>query len=363
MQEPTRSQEPARIQEPARVYVRLPNWVGDVVLATPFLEALRRAFPRAEIVAHGRARFFELLEGAKLVDRAISLERRKGPLWPVLEGLRVRKLLGPVDVALLCPNSLSAALIARALGATRRIGYRLNARGLLLTDALPAKKEGRLRPTPMVDYYLGLLGPLGVDTSAVPRRPKLPVTEAARARVQALLGRAGVAAGDRLWALNAGGAWETKRWIPEYVGQLADLAAARGARPFLLHGPGEEEIVRRAVAAAKTKVLGEGVLVPLADLTAFLERCEVLVTTDSGPRHVGVAAGIPVVALIGPTHPGYTVVDHAASRILCEQVDCWPCHLAKCPVDFRCMKRLTADKVVAACDDLLAATRGAGAAP
>ena len=339
--------------EPERIYVRLPNWVGDVVLATPFLGALRGAYPRAEIVAHGRERLFEILEGARLFDRAVPLVRRGGPAWPFVEGLRLRRLLGRVDLALLCPNSLSAALIARTLGARRRIGYRLNARGLLLTDALVAKKEGRLRPTPMVDYYLGLLGPLGVDTSAVPRRPTLPVTDAARARADAILQRAGVRPGERVWALNAGGAWETKRWIPEYLGQLADLVTARGARPFLLRGPGEDEIVRRACAAAKSPVLGQGEIVPLADLAAFLERCEMFVTTDSGPRHVGVAAGIPVVALIGPTHPGYTVVDHAASRILCEQVDCWPCHLPVCPVDFRCMKRLTPDKVIAACDSLL----------
>jgi heptosyltransferase-2 len=343
-----------------RIYVRFPNWVGDVVLATPFLGELRRLYPRAEIVAHGKGRLFEITEGGGLHDRAVPLERRGGPLWPLLEGRRLRRLLGEVDLAFVLPNSLSSAVIARTLGARRRIGYGLDGRSVFLTDALPVAKQGRLRPIPMVDYYLGLLRPLGHDVSAVPRRPALPVSEASRARVQVLLERLGVAAGDRLWALNAGGAWETKRWIPEYVGQLIDMIAARGARPFLLTGPGEEEIVRRARAVAKTSFLGADELVPLRDLTAFLQRCELLVTTDSGPRHFGVAAGIPVVALIGPTHPAYTVVDHKANRILCEEVDCWPCHLPVCPVDFRCMTRLLPEKVATACDELLAATRGSG---
>ncbi|MBI3724577.1 hypothetical protein HY251_11575 [bacterium] len=215
--------------DPRRVYVRLPNWVGDVVLATPFLSALRRAFPRAEIVAHGEKRLFEILEGAGHYDRTIPIERPPSPVWPLLEGRRVRRLAGPCDLAIVLPNSFSAALVARALGAPRRIGYRLDARRLLLTDSLPVKKEGRLRPIPMIDYYLGLLAPLGVDTTGEKKRPSLPVSEASRERVRALLARQGVREGDRVWALNAGGVWETKRWIPEYLGQLVDMIVARGS--------------------------------------------------------------------------------------------------------------------------------------
>ena len=338
-----------------RIYVRLPNWVGDVVLATPFLAALRKAHPGAEVVVHGKPRLFEITDGGGFYDRAIPLERRLGPLAPIVEGRRLKKLLGAVDVAYVLPNSLSSAVVAWLSGAPRRVGYALDGRSSLLTEALPVKKEGRLRPIPMVDYYLALLGANGSGT--VPRRPVLPVTPEARARVEQLLGRLGVGPNDRLWALNAGGVWETKRWIPEYLGHLCDLVAERGARPFVLHGPDEADFVATALRSARTKVLGAGEVVPLRDLAAFLKRCELLVTTDSGPRHFGVAAEIPVVALIGSTHPAYTVVDHPALRILCEEVECWPCHLKKCPIDFRCMTRLVPEKVARACDELLAATK------
>ncbi len=341
-----------------RIYVRLPNWVGDVVLATPFLTALRKAYPGAEVVAHGKGRLFEITDGAGFYDRTIPLERRMGPLWPILEGRRARTLLGECDLAFVLPNSLSSGVVAWLSGARRRVGYALDGRGALLTDALPVRKEGRLRPIPMVDYYLGLLGALGKDVSATARRPTLPVTDEARRRVEQLLERLGVAPGERIWALNAGGAWATKRWIPEYVGRLADLCAERGARAFVLHGPDEKEIVEGARRAARAPFLGADELVPLRDLTAFLQRCELLVTTDSGPRHFGVAAGIPVVVLIGSTHPAYTVVDHPTLRVLCEEVDCWPCHLKTCPIDFRCMTRLVPEKVARACDELLA-TRAA----
>jgi heptosyltransferase-2 len=336
-----------------RIYVRIPNWVGDVVLATPFFAALRAAYPRAEIVAHGKARLFDITEGARFFDRVVPLERRLGPLWPIVEGRRLRSIVGEIDLAFLLPNSLSAALIAWTAGARRRLGYALDGRSVLLTDALPVKKEGRLRPIPMVDYYLALLAAAGQDTSRVKRCPALPVTEPARERVERLLERQGIAGHERIWALNAGAVWETKRWIPEYLGELCDMVHARGAVPFVLRGPGEEEIVERARRASKRGFKGGDELVPLGDLVAFLARCCVLVTTDSGPRHLGVAAGIPVVALIGSTHPAYTVVDHRALKVLCEEVDCWPCHLEKCPVDFRCMTRLVPAKVATACDELL----------
>lgn len=337
-----------------RVYVRLPNWVGDVVLATPFLAALRNAHPGAEMVAHGKARNFEITDGAAFYDRAIPLERRGGPFWPLFEGRRLKALLGECDLAYVLPNSLSSAVIAWLSGAKRRVGYALDARSAFLTDALPVKKEGRLRPIPMVDYYLALLAATGKDTSAVARRPTLPVTEEAKKRVDAFLEKLGVGPHERLWALNAGGAWETKRWIPEYLGQLCDLVAARGARPFVLRGPDEQAIVEAARRVARTKILGADDVVPLRDLTAFLARCELLVTTDSGPRHFGVAANIPVVVLLGSTHPAYTKVDHPALTILCEEVECWPCHLKHCPIDFRCMTRLGPEKVARACDELLA---------
>jgi len=188
----------------------------------------------------------------------------------------------------------------------------------------------------------------------VPRRPVLPVTAAARERVAALLSKLGVGENERIWAINAGAVWETKRWIPEYLGKLIEMIVARGARPFLLRGPAEEDVVRQARAATKASFLGGDVVVPLRDLTAFLRRCELLVTTDSGPRHFGVAAGIPIVALIGSTRPSYTLVDHPRQIVLCEEVECWPCHLPKCPLDFRCMKRLVPEKVAQACDKLLA---------
>lgn len=343
------------------VYVRLPNWVGDVLLATPFLQALRRAAPAARLTLHGKRQGLAVLVEEGLHDHAEPLGPGRGLVGLLREGRRVGRAAGDLDWGFVLPNSLSSALIARAAGARERVGYALNGRRLLLTRALPAKKEGRLRPTPMVDYYLGLLAAAGGAIDGVARRPRLTLTAAQEERADAYLRRQGVAPGRRPWALNIGGSWETKRWIPEYAGRLARLLQASGRTPLLLTGPDERDLALRAVAAAGGPIPGADEVVPLIDLAAVMRRCEVLVTTDSGPRHFGIAAGVPVLVLIGSTHPGYTQVDYPALDVLCDEAPCWPCHLKRCPIDFRCMTRLGPERVLAAAEQLLARVVAGGA--
>jgi len=342
-----------------RIYVRLPNWVGDVVMAQPFLSALRRGFPEACIEVHGKKHTFSFIRPCGSYDYEIPLEREPGPLWPFKEGRRVRAVRPAFDLAIVLPNSLSSGIIAWTIGAPRRLGYRLNARGPLLTEALYAKKVGRLRPIPMIDYYLKLAAQAGASIEGIPRRPVLPITEEAKAWADDFLSRNGVKDGDVIWAFNAGGAWLTKRYIPEYVAELADRIAARGARPLILGGPDElaiGETIRSSAKSSELFGLPEEV-VPLDRLTAVLARCQILITTDSGPRHFGVAAGIPVLVTIGPTHPGYTGVDYDRLAIVCDEVECWPCHLKQCPLagdeHFKCMRRLDPDRVLGAADQLL----------
>jgi len=340
-----------------RIYVRLPNWVGDVVLATPFLARLRQAAPEAEITLHGRGVALRLLEPEGLADRVSAVKYRGGLRGPSREGRRLRDEIGVPDVAFLLPNSVSSALTAKSLGAKRIVGYR-NGRGLLVPDGPYAAKEGLFRELAMVDYYLGLLEATGVDCSEVPKRPVLSAPPAAQDWVEEFLTRQRInAPGLRLWAINLGGSWETKRWIPEHAGRLVKLLRQRGITPVLLRGPDEQDLADQTCAAAGETVPGAQEVVGLNELCALMRRCEVLITTDSGPRHFGISAGIPVLVLIGSTHPGYTAVDYPAMALACEEVACWPCHLKVCPLEFRCMRALTPERVVREASQLLERVR------
>lgn len=345
--------------EGERIYIRLPNWVGDVVMAEPFLRAVRLACPRAIIDVHGRAHCFGFIAGCGHFDEAIPLMRSRGPLWPIREGRRLRHMRRRYALAFVLPNSLSSAIIARLIRARRRLGYGLNGRSLLLTDALPVLREGGLRSVAMVDYYLGLAERAGIATAELSRIPCLTASPEQRAAAQATLHSLGIQDGEELWAINAGGAWLTKRWTPEGVADLAERIAEAGARPLLLGGPDEAEFYRE-VQSRLPAGLAPGMpdqCIPLDQLAPVLERCRILVTTDSGPRHFGVAARIPTLALHGPTHPGYTAVPFEATDIVCKEVDCWPCHKKTCPEKdarfHQCMRGIRAVDVLEAARALL----------
>jgi heptosyltransferase-2 len=379
---------PATVDTPRKVLVRLPNWVGDVVMATPALRALRLGFPAAEIVLLGKPHLLPIVEGAPWFDRTIGLDagggrsRARGFLGKLLEplraGLRLRR--ERFDLAVLLPNSWSTAIAALAAGIPRRAGYDGDRRGLVLTDAVRVRRRGRLRPLPMVKYYLALCRKLGCPLERAGAHLELPRVPAAEERAEAYLRARGVAPGEPLLALSPGASFgSAKMWEPDPFAEVGAHFARRGFKVAIYGGPSDREAVADIAARIRTRLAGSGrgsgsgaedgasppieaPDVPLSDLCAHMRRARALVSTDSGGRHFGVAAGIPVVVVMGSTHPAYTEVDSDRYCVLLEKVECWPCHLRTCPIDRRCMTRIPAARAIAAVEAFLAGRRPFGGA-
>lgn len=339
-----------------KVAVFLPNWVGDAVMATPVLRALRCDFPDAKIVGVMRPVIADVLAGSGLVDESLLYDprgrvpERKGVAF--LSRLRHERC----DTALLLPNSLRSAWLAWCSGARRRIGFHRDGRGWLLTDRVPA----RLRnvPHPVIDDYLQLGYALGCRT--LERKMSLAVSAEHRSQLETFLRRElPSAVGSGYVALNTGGAFgPAKNWPREYFVTLAQRITDELRKPvLLLCGPAERDDARWIVdQAQRTDV------VSLADeplsigLTkAAVAACELLVTTDSGPRHFAAAFDRPVVTLFGPTHIAWSETYFAKSAHLQLPVDCGPCQQRECPLKHhRCMRELGVDSVFAAVQRLLA---------
>ncbi len=343
--------------DPRRIAVFLPNWVGDVVMATPTLAALRARFPDAEIVHVGRPAAVATLDGTGVADGAIDTARTGG-LWGLARTLRRRR----PDLAVLMPNSFRAALAAWLGGARRRVGYARDGRGPLLTDRLrpPRDPAGRYRPVPMLDYYAGLLVPL--DAMIDDRPMRLPVAAADREAADALLADAGVRPDRPLVMLNPGASFGTsKMWAPRRYAALADrLIDQREAQVIVNAAPAEKRVARwvadamarpPAVSfAARDNTLGL--------LKALLARCELLVTNDTGARHVAAALGAGVVTVFGSTDPEWSRIDYPLERIVRADVECSPCQLKLCPLPggpeyHRCMESVSPERVFAAAAELL----------
>lgn len=338
---------------PRRILVRIPTWVGDAVMATPVLRALRAAFPEAEIVAEARPVLLDLLRGLESFDRFLP-DPQAG-----LGGLvqRTRRLRGAgFDWAVLLPDSQRAALAPALAGIPRRAGYaRDPLRRLLLTDSLPvARRDGKRVAVPMTERYLRITRALGVPDQG--QALELAVCDDARQRVAERLSRRGVAPGEPILLVTPGANFGgSKLWPTEHFAAACDGIRRRlGLRAVLSPGPDEIPIARAIAENSREDTVALVDPSPgLEDLKALVERCRLVLTNDTGPRHVAVALERPAVVLMGPTDPAITHQHMERQRVLREEVDCSPCQLKKCPIDHRCMTRLRPERAIAAAEALL----------
>jgi heptosyltransferase-2 len=328
--------------------------VGDVVMATPALRALRHAHPEAEIVLEGR-RFLEgLVDGLPSIDRFLADPGRG--LRSAIERARTLRAAG-FDWAVLLPDSVRSALGPFLARVPIRAGYaRDPLRRAMLTLSLAAPREGGRRvPVSMIERYLRVTRALGCADRG--DALELPVGDPARERLTERLEASGVASSDALLIVTPGASFgSSKLWPVEHFASACDgIARDLGLRTLLAPGPGEEAIAARIADAMQSPALNlADPPTTLAELAALIERARLVLTNDTGPRHVAVALGCPVVTLMGPTDPRHTAHLLERQRVLRTRVDCSPCHHKTCPIDHRCMTRLTPDQVLTAAKELLA---------
>jgi heptosyltransferase-2 len=323
------------------------NWIGDAVMSLPFLRAMRAAHPEdalSVIAPRGPASIYraagtadEVLVRAGLLRDAAALASRS------------------FDEAWLLPNSFRAAVYARVSGAPRRIGYATDRRSALLTDAMPAPDGTghQLRD------YDALLSAHGIPPDPDP--PHLPLPEEARRQAEKALAAAGLThanATERLILLSPGSAKDpTKRWRAGRFAALGDLLAQRRYTCAIVVGPQERPLGVSVSGAAKAPLPVLGADLDPVGLAALMARARLIVSNDSGPMHLAAAVGTPVVAFFGPTDPGRTGPTGSPARLLDRYVFCSPCFRSKCPYGHECMKEITVEMALAACEGVLSDDR------
>src|ERR1051325_117572 len=349
-----------------KILVVQPSWVGDAVMATPTLRALRELYPGAHISYLLRRYVKPIYMGMPWADRLITYRtgKTKAKAGKGLFDLSARLRAGRFDLAVLLPNSFKTALVCKMAGVGRIVGYERDGRGLLLSDKLlPAKEKGKYVPSPMVRYYLGLVNYLGwrqrdtrmeLFTTVGEREEANQVFE--RAGLEGGLFRPGHAGGTPLVILNPGAQYgDAKCWLPEHFAAVADrLIDERGATVLLSGAPKERRIldaVQRHMRHAAVDLVNKGMT--LGALKEIVRRCDLMITNDTGPRHIAAAFDVPVVTVFGPTHPQWTEIYYAKERQVAVKVFCGPCQKKTCPLDHRCMTRVTPGMIYDAAVQLL----------
>jgi heptosyltransferase II len=352
----------------------MPSWVGDAVMATPALRLLRDNLPGAFIGGLVRPGIDEVLAGTTFFDE-LHIERASGVMGPKHAAAKVRPRR--YDTALLLTNSFSTALITRIAGIPRRIGYSRDARGVLLTDKLEAPRQnGRWAPIPAVTYYhhaasylldaLRSEGSRGADAPPAQLHPSTPLppniklelatTQPERDEASRILREAGIPEDARLAILNPGGNNPAKRWPPDRFAAVGRHLIDKHNMNILVSGsPGERELcdqIAEAIGADAISLASRGVR--LASLKAVIQRSRLMITNDTGPRHIAAALGIPVISVFGPTDPRWTTIPAPAGEAILTADPTLPESEVADDHPERCrIERIETRDVIAAADRLL----------
>lgn len=370
-----------------KIALFLPNWLGDLAMATPTIRAVRRHFgPDAFLAGILRPYLADVLAGTGWLNEQWFFDPRAKDSelhsWGVAQRMREEQF----DVAILMPNSLRTAVVAWLGGAKRRIGYVRYGRGPLLTGKLypPRQRKGSasadcqvacdegagsvfsrllspLLPMPMVDTYLELARAIGCDDES--RKLELATVAADEQSADGVFKRLDLRRDGRVVALNSSGAYGgAKLWPTESFGHLAQrIVDELDCDVLVTCGPKERDIARQVVLFADHARVFSMADQPmdLGTSKAVIRRCRLMVSTDSGPRHVAAAFGLPVVTLYGPMLPvwGENPTQRAINLML--DLDCIGCHKRTCPLGHHlCMRDLPVGMVFDAVKRLLEPAEG-----
>ncbi len=331
-----------------KILVRGTNWLGDAVMTIPALQRLRASFPTARITLLAPPRAAEVFAGFAAVDEVVAYHRKEQGKRAFLDAMRLLRR-ERFDLAILFQNAFEAALLACLSGAKIRIGYDTQGRGALLTHKLQRGDEHRNRH--QMNDYLDLVMEaervcLGSAAAALRNTiPTLTASDEQRQAAAKFLPPAG-----KLIALNVGATnSRAKCWPEDRFAALADqMVTERGARIVLIGAGSERENAARVIAQmhqsqAANNLAGE---TSIAELIGLLASCDLLVTNDTGPAHVGAALSIPTLTIFGPTNEFETAPLGLRSELMrADGIECARCMHRECPIDHRCMTRITVEAV------------------
>jgi heptosyltransferase-2 len=342
--------------------VRGTNWVGDAILSLPALKRVRREFPDATITLLVRPWVAGIYEGCAAVNEVwlfdqCGLHRGWQGRLRLVRELRQRRF----DAALLFQNAFEAALLVRLAGIPVRAGYDRDGRGWLLSHKIAIDpRASKLHQTyyylDLVDQLLGSprtiqgLEPMWMSEFPPESMPDITLgmssarKESARLRLQAQ----GVDFTRTMVGVNPGAFYgSAKRWpVARYAAVLDRLIDERQVSVAIFGSPNEVKIAESIRAAMRRQPAILSGRTELSELIAMIACCDLFLTNDSGPMHLAAALRVPTLAIFGSTDEVATGPMSPAAVVLNKRVECSPCLLRECPIDHRCMTRLSSEEVV-----------------
>lgn len=339
---------------PYKIIVRMPNWVGDLVMATPILSDLRKRFPQASLTAMCKTPICELLQKDEDLDEVFQFTKTSRLIRREEKRRLLTKLqLGAYDIGIILPNSFSSAWWLWQGDVKIRIGYETLERKLLLTHpVIPQNVEKQH----LIITYKKLLEPLGIALSET--KPRLFLSKEEISLAKQRVARCGIDLSKKMIGINPGAAYgSAKCWLPERFREVTQRLLERSDVTVIYFGdPSSRSLIDQICQGLGSSVLNMAGETSLRELACLISLCSVVLTNDSGPMHIAGALGTKVVALFGSTNPVVTGPFGEAVTFY-KHVECSPCYRRTCPIDFRCMKQIEVQEVTQAIEYFLNSTK------
>lgn len=339
------------MKKPSSIIVRMPNWLGDLVMATPVLTDLRRQWPEAKITVMALASVAPILEKDPDIDEVLTFRKPSG----LERRQQHRKLIdklkrGKYDLGILLTHSFSSAWWFWRGNVKNRVGYANDFRSFLLNKAVPFPKEKETQH--LVITYKMLLQSIGIPLSQT--APRLHITDSEKEEAKEKLRKFGISSDATVVGINPGAAYgSAKCWLPERFEEVTQKLLEHPNLYVVYFGDlAGLPLVQKICAAMPSKVVNLAGQTSLRELVALINCCDIFLTNDSGPMHIAAALGKPLVALFGSTNDIATG-PYGGGVVIHKHVECSPCYLRECPIDFRCMKRIEVREVYEELQQLL----------
>jgi heptosyltransferase-2 len=316
----------ARSLQPFRILIRSSNWLGDAVMSVPAVRAIKHGRRDAHVTVLAPAKIAPVWKLVDEVDAVVSLSAKS-----LATAVRTIRREPRFDVAILFPNSVRTALEIFLVGVERRVGYRGQFRRLLLNQLIPERAVAG-PPEHHATRFLRIAERVGARTD--------DVQSATQQKRDVDLVPAKI-------ALSPGAEYgPAKRWPTNRFAEAAALVSEKSDAKWVLFGTASDRALGEQIATALgdscTNRIGETTIEQLID---ELGECRLLLTNDTGTMHLAAFLGLPVVAIFGSTEPRLTGPLGNGQIIVRHHVECSPCFLRECPIDFRCMKAVSAQEV------------------
>ncbi|MBU1038565.1 MAG: lipopolysaccharide heptosyltransferase II [Candidatus Omnitrophica bacterium] len=328
--------------------------IGDVVLSTPVIKALRDAYPDSHIAMMVRPYAREIVEGNPYLNEVIIYDKdrdHKGIAghYKFIQELREKKF----DIAIILHPTNRTHLILKLAGIPERIGYDKKA-GFLLTKPIPHTKQFGMKHE--IDYTLGILRYIGIEPSS--RSLYMPTNALCERKIEGIFKENRVKDSEIIIAISPGASCASKRWSVEKFADVANgLVERYGARIIIIAGNVDKHFGDRLASLITAGCINLSGKTGIGDIASLLRRARLFISNDSGPVHIGCAVGTPVIAIFGRSDRGLSPERWGPSgkhdQALHKSAGCYVCYAHNCKVGFKCLDSISAEEVLEAAEKIL----------